>query len=304
MFTIIKPGTKIDFIAKKNIFIFISLLLIVISTFLVFTRGINYGIDFTGGVELQVRFNKDVDIQNLRLAMSSVKGSDDLQVQSFGDKDNEFLVRLQGGEKNLEKLSSDITDQFNKTYGINSFDILKIDIVGPKVGKELRNSGIYAVLYALIGILIYITLRFDFKYSPGAVIALMHDVIITVGIFSLLQIQFTLSTIAALLTIVGYSLNDTVVVFDRIRETTGKNKGVIAVSLINKALNETLSRTLLTSFTTLLVVICLFLFGGPVIMNFALALLIGIFVGTYSSIFIATPSLIFFDKLREKKKNQ
>lgn len=302
MFTIIKPGTNIDFLGKKNICIFISLLLVIISIFLVFTRGINYGIDFTGGIELQVKFNKDVDIKDLRLALSNIKGKDDLQVQSFGDKANEFLIRLQGEEENLEKVSSGITEQFNKSYGSDSFEVLKTDIVGPKVGAELRSSGFYAVLYALIGILIYITLRFDFKYSPGAVIALIHDVIITVGIFSLLQIQFTLSTIAALLTIVGYSLNDTVVVFDRIREVVGKNKGIIAPSLINKALNDTLSRTILTSFTTLLVVICLFIYGGSVIMNFSIALLIGITVGTYSSLFIATPSLMFFDKLREKKK--
>jgi len=299
MFTIIKANLNIDFLGKRNFFIFLSSVLVIASLILIFTRGINYGIDFTGGIELHVKFNNSVDIKNLRDNLNSLESTDELGVQNFGDSDLEYLIRFKGSQENVEKLNKDITESFNTNYGIGAYEILKVDMVGPRVGKELRNSGFYAVLYALIGILLYIAIRFDFKYSPGAVVALIHDVIITVGVFSLFQRQFSLSTIAALLTIVGYSLNDTVVVFDRIRETIGK--GSLAISIVNKAINDTLSRTILTSITTLIAVICLSIFGGPILFDFALALLIGITVGTYSTLFIATPTLLYFDKLYSKK---
>lgn len=301
MFTFIKPDINIDFMGKRLFFAFVSATLLIISLILIFTRGINFGIDFTGGVEIQAKFNSDVDVKDLRLTLTGIKGHDDLQVQRLGEEHNEFLIRFKGEEKDLDSLSASITNIFKEKYGDGSFEILKVDMVGPKVGKELRNSGFYAILYALIGILIYITIRFDFKYSPGAVLCLVHDVIITIGVFSLLQREFSLTTIAALLTIVGYSLNDTVVVFDRIRETVGKTKGVIASSLVNKALNETLSRTTLTSLTTLFVVIALFFFGGLVLRDFALALLIGITIGTYSSIYIASPIMLLMEKYFAKK---
>jgi preprotein translocase subunit SecF len=299
MFMIVKPNINIDFVGKRAFFIFLSTVLILASLILIFTRGINYGIDFTGGIEIQVKFNDNVEIQELRNNLNEIKGADDLGVQSFGDNSNEFLIRLKGEESNIDHLNKSITQSFIDNYGQDKFEVLKVDMVGPRVGKELRTSGFLAVLYALIGILIYVAIRFDFKYSPGAVAALIHDIIITVGVFSLLQRQFSLSTIAALLTIVGYSLNDTVVVFDRLRETIGKS--TLALSLVNKALNDTLSRTILTSLTTLLVVICLFIFGVPVIFDFALALLIGITVGTYSTLFVAIPTVLYFDKLYSKK---
>jgi preprotein translocase subunit SecF len=231
-----------------------------------------------------------------------VKG--DLQVQSFGDSSfHEFLIRVEGEEKELDKLTKSIQKTLEEKYGKDTHEIRRIDIVGPKVGSELRRDGFYSIIYALVGILIYIAFRFDYKFSPGAVAALIHDVVITLGIFSLLQYQFTLSTIAALLTIIGYSLNDTIVVYDRIRETMGKLKGTVLESVINKALNETLSRTLLTSLTTLIVVAMLLIFGGSVIRDFAFALMIGVLVGTYSSIFIASPVLINMDRILNKKKD-
>lgn len=301
MFTFIKADINIDFMGNRLFFSFVSITLIIISLILIFTRGINFGIDFTGGASIQVKFKEAVDVKELRMGLTEIKSNDALQVQSLGDQNNEFLLTFKGEEKQLDTLNSSITQVLKDKYGDGSFEILKTDMVGPKAGKELRNSGFYACLYALLGILIYITIRFDFKYSPGAVACLIHDIIITVGIFSLLQREFSLTTIAALLTIVGYSINDTVVIFDRIRETVGKSKGVIAPSLVNKALNETLSRTVLTSLTTLFVVTSLFFFGGLVIRDFALALLIGIVVGTYSSVYIASSLMLLMDKYFSKK---
>lgn len=305
MFKIIKPNTNINFMSKRHFFIGLSFLLLLVSVFLFATKGLNYGIDFTGGIELQVKFKKDTKIVDVRNSLKKLNLKA-LEVQSFGEEDvNEFLLRIKGQEEKLTQTIKVIEGNLDANFGKGSYDVRKVDLVGPKVGKELRKKGFYAIIYALIGILIYIALRFDYKFSPGAVLALVHDVLITVGIFSLFKIQFTLSTIAALLTIVGYSLNDTIVVYDRIRETMEKLKGTVFQSVINRAINDTLSRTILTSLTTLAVVSMLLFYGGSVIKDFALALFIGVIVGTYSSIFIASPILLDIDKaISKKEKNK
>jgi preprotein translocase subunit SecF len=304
MLRIIKPNTNINFMSKRHVFMGLSFLLLIISIFLFSTKGLNYGIDFTGGIELQVKFKNNTKIVEVRKSLSRLNLRA-LEVQSFGEENiNEFLLRIKGQEEKLTETIKNIENNLSSSFGNDSYDVRKVDLVGPKVGKELRSKGFYAIIYALIGILIYIALRFDYKFSPGAVLAIVHDVLITIGIFSLFKIQFTLSTIAALLTIVGYSLNDTIVVYDRIRETMEKLKGTVFQGVINRAINDTLSRTILTSLTTLAVVSMLLLYGGNIIKDFALALFIGVVVGTYSSIFIASPVLLDIDKAMHKKKEK
>jgi preprotein translocase subunit SecF len=194
--------------------------------------------------------------------------------------------------------------KLSDNFATGDYEIRKVDVVGPKVGRELKLSGLYALIYAMLGIFIYIAIRFDYKFSPGAVIALLHDSIIVVGVFAITQYQFTLSTIAALLTVIGYSVNDTIVVYDRIRETMAKQKGTSLHDVINRGINDTLRRTVLTSFTTMLVVTMLLIFGGATLWDFSLALFVGILVGTYSSIFVASPIIILFNKLAEQKTNK
>lgn len=299
MVSFIKPNTNIKFMANRYLFMTISLILVVISLVFIFTKGLSYGIDFTGGVEVQIKFEegRNIDISEIRKVVNSLNlGS--VQVQNFEDT-NDFLIRIEGEKEGLNQTSKEIEAAISKNFG--NYELRKVDLVGPRVGEELRQRGFYSILYALIGILIYIALRFDYKFSPGAVLSLIHDLIITMGIFSIFKLPFTLSTIAALLTIVGYSLNDTIVVYDRIRETMGDLKGVVLSGVIDRAINDTLSRTILTSFTTLLVVAMLVIFGGGAIQDFAIALFIGVVVGTYSSIFIAAPILLDIDRMTDKK---
>ncbi len=290
----IKPGVNIDFIGKRKIFISISVALILIGLISIFIKGgLKYGIDFAGGTIIQVKFNHPISIGDLRKV---IKGA---QIQNFGDSKDEFLIKYPLTKTSTEKLQRKIETILSKKFGKGNYIIRRVEMVGPKIGKDLRRKGAIAILISLIGILIYVTLRFEFRFALGAVLALFHDVLITLGIFSILNKEFDLTVVAAFLTIVGYSLNDTIIVFDRIRENMQKFLKMDFPSLINRSVNETLSRTILTSGTTFFVVLALFLFGGGVIHNFALALLIGIIVGTYSSIYIASPLVLLFEK---KKK--
>ena len=287
----IKPGVNIDFIGKRKIFISISIALILIGLISIIVRGgLKYGIDFAGGTIIQVKFKKKVTIGELRKVIK--KGT----IQNFGDTGDEFLIRYPLTKADTEKLQQDLKLKLTKSFGKNSFEIRRVEMVGPKIGKDLRRKGVIAVIISLIGILIYVTIRFEFRFALGAVLALFHDVLITLGIFSILNKEFDLTVLAAFLTIVGYSLNDTIIVFDRIRENMNKYLKTKFPTIINRSVNETLSRTILTSGTTFFVVLALFLFGGGVIHDFALALLIGIIVGTYSSIYIASPLVLLFEK--------
>jgi preprotein translocase subunit SecF len=224
-------------------------------------------------------------------------------VQRFGDDPNEFLIRVQESTKEKD-LSAMISGSLNTVYGDGKVDIRRVEMVGPQVGKDLREKGLLSIAYAMIGILIYISWRFELRYAIGAIIALLHDVLITLGAFSITGREIDLPIIAAFLAIIGYSLNDTIIVYDRIRENFGKHKKEGFASVINSSINETLSRTILTSGTTMLVVAALFIFGGGVIHNFAFAMLVGILVGTYSSIFVASPILILWDDFRAGGKKK
>ncbi|WP_456470412.1 protein translocase subunit SecF [Caminibacter sp.] len=279
-----------DFMGKRKIFVSISLFLIVLSLFSIFTKGFNWGIDFKGGIEIQVRFEKPVDIAEVRKYVSKeFKGAN---ITTFGAP-NEILIRL-----NVDKVSSDLQKSLGAEIKkllspLGKVEIRRVDIVGAKVGNELKEKGLQAFIFSIIGILIYVAFRFEWRFAVASVLALMHDTIISLGAVSAFNIEVNLDVLAAILTLMGYSLNDTIVVFDRIREEVRETKIKDLATLINIAISKTLSRTVLTSLTTFFVVFTLFLFGGEIIKPFSFTLLVGIIVGTYSSIFIASPLLIW-----------
>tara|TARA_Y100001960_G_C14701075_1_gene841658 strand:- start:787 stop:1617 length:831 start_codon:yes stop_codon:yes gene_type:complete len=261
---------------------------------LIIKGGPKLSIDFTGGTIAQLQFDEEIEIVDLRLKLMQ-SGFQNTEIVEFGSP-KEVLIKMQTSDS-----SNEISEKLNKILD-ESFTIRRIESVGPKIGKELQSDAILAIALALSMILLYIGFRFDFYYAIGSVLALIHDVLITLGIFSLLSYEIDLSIIAAFLTIVGYSLNDTIVVFDRIRENIPKHVKKTLEEVINVSLNQTLSRTIITSFTTLIVVMVLFYFGGEVIHLFAFALIVGVFIGTYSSMFIASPVIVMLDKKAKNKK--
>ena len=281
--------TNIDFISKQKITGFLSIALIVAGiASLIMKGGPLLSIDFTGGTVAQVKFEKPVELGQLRETLSDY-GFKGAEIVEFGSPD-EILIKTQ-----FSGSSSEISEKLTLALG-NSFTLRRVESVGPKIGKELQTDALKAIGLALLLILIYITFRFDRYYALGSVMALIHDVLITLGVFSLLDYEINLSIIAAFLTIVGYSLNDTIVVFDRIRENIPKIMKKTLNDVVNISLNETLNRTVITSLTTMMVVVILFLWGGKVINLFAFALIIGVFVGTYSSLFVASPVMVYFEK--------
>ena len=294
---LIKQNTNIQFLKYKKITLFISLIFCIVSFFSLFINGLNFGIDFKGGSLIEVRSDESINISNVRSRLSLLNLGD-VQIQNFGSEKN-ILVRVEASssENNSSVLSS-ITNEL-QTFG----EIQRTEVVGPKISSELIQKGILAIISAVGLMLFYIWIRFEWQFSLGAVLALIHDVIITIGIFSFFQIEFNLSIIAALLTIIGYSMNDTVVVYDRIRENLRKYKKQDLYDLINSSINQTLSRTVLTSFTTLLALFSLYIFGGQVIKGFTLAMIIGVFIGTYSSTFIASQLLHILGVKRDWSKN-
>ena len=268
----------------------VSVVLLLISVISLVTFKLNVGIDFTGGSIIEVGYQQAVELEPIRTALEA-DGFGDAIVQHFGSA-QEVLIRLvpEAGKDKAE-ISSQVIGLLQAASD-TSIDVRRVDFVGPQVGEELTEDGGLAVLYALIAILIYVAFRFEYRFSLGAVAALVHDVIITLGIFSVLQLDFDLSVLAAILAVIGYSLNDTIVVFDRVRENFRKIRKKTSIEIVNTSVNQTISRTLMTSFTTLLVLLSLFFLGGEVIHAFALALIIGVVVGTYSSIYVATTSAL------------
>ncbi len=343
----IKPDININFISKKKIAFFISLAMILVSiASLLIHKGPRYGIDFSGGTLIQIKFSAPESLKNIKFGLASIdlgKSS----VQQFGDqKDNEYLIRTDMSVMTSQGFSSKVQKALEASTG-NEVDIRRVEMVGPQVGKDLREKALFAMFYALLFISIYISGRFELKwvlsgimagalmgavyllsvfnvsvpyliaaalivtlslfwflelkYAMGAIVALIHDVTITVGIFSIFDKEFTLPIIAALLTIIGYSLNDTIIVFDRIRENLRKYHKNPMEFIINRSVNETLSRTILTSLTTLVVLVALFALGGGIIHDFAFAMIIGVFIGTYSSVYVASPILLAWHGRGRKK---
>jgi len=343
----IKPDININFVSKRKIAFFISMVMILVSIASLFIhKGPRYGIDFAGGTLIQVKFSAPASLNNIKSGLAAIdlgKSS----VQQFGDQgDNEYLIRTDRSIMTSQGFSTKVQEALETSTG-NKIDIRRVEMVGPQVGKDLREKALFAMFYALLFITIYISGRFELKwvlsgvmagalmgavyllsvfnvsvpylilaalivtlvlfwflelkYAMGAIVALIHDVTITVGIFSIFGKEFTLPIIAALLTIIGYSLNDTIIVFDRIRENSRKYHKNPLEFIINRSVNETLSRTILTSLTTLVVVVSLFVLGGGIIHDFAFAMIIGVVTGTYSSVYVASPILLAWQSRGRKK---
>ena len=288
-----KNETRFDFMGKIKAAMIISGIVILIGLgSIVISGGLKYGIDFAGGTLVQLQFKSPPDIEVIRDGLKTI-GLGESTIQEFGSK-KDILIKVERSEEKLEAVGAMVKRSLSGKFHSDDIIVERVEMVGPKVGRDLREKALLSILYAIIGIVIYISWRFEFQYAIAAIIALIHDVLVTMGAFSVLDKEFTLVIVAAFLTIIGYSLNDTIVVFDRIRENL-RRKGKRSLSeIINSSINQTLSRTLLTSGTTLLVVLALFFFGGEIIHDFSFALLVGVFVGTYSSIFIASVFLVYW----------
>ncbi len=285
----VPTGTRIDFMRWRRMAGMASAVLVTLSVVLFLGVGLNYGIDFRGGILIEIRTEGPADIGQLRSELSTLDLGE-VELQEFGEP-TDVLIRIerQAGEEREQLKAVEVVKE---ALG-PGVDYRRVEFVGPKVGAELIEAGITAVLLALAAMLIYIWFRFEWQFGVGAVVALMHDVILTIGVFSLLGLEFNLSTVAAVLTIAGYSINDTVVIYDRVRENLRKYKTLPLDDLLNLSVNDTLSRTILTSVTTLLALLCLFFFGGQVIKGFSFAMIWGVIVGTYSSIWVAVPLLVY-----------
>lgn len=286
-----KTAPHFDFMAKRKMAISISLLLVVGSIASLATRSLNFGLDFSGGTLIEMGYQHTVDLNAVRDKLSTA-GFKDAVVQNFGTS-QEIIVRLAPKEEGVNRadLSTQIIELL-KTTSEQEIHMRRVEFVGPQVGEELAEQGGLAVLYALICIFIYVFFRFEWRFAAGAVVALFHDVLITLGVFSVLQLDFDLTVLAACLAVIGYSLNDTIVVFDRIRENFRKIRKRSSEQIVNTSLNQTLARTLVTSLTTLLVLVSLFVVGGELIRGFSTALIIGVIVGTYSSMYIASSTAL------------
>ena len=282
----------------------IALTLVTISLVLLIFKGLNYGIDFKGGTLIELRSSDSkINVSSLRDNLNQMDLGD-VSVKKFGN-DQDYLVKFENND-NKKNTINEIRSNLDKSFG-NNFDFRRVENVGPKVSAELLKSGIIAISVSLAIMLIYIWIRFEWQFSLGAIVALFHDVIITIGIFSILSLEINLSIIAAVLTIVGYSMNDTVVIYDRIRENLNKHNKLNISEIANLSINETLSRTIITSITTLLALLSIYILGGEILRGFSFAMILGVLIGTYSSIFVAAPVLKFFKvsyKTLEKKEEK
>lgn len=293
---LIKTKSAINFMGKRSIAMIFSAILLLVAVASIMTRGLNLGIDFTGGTLIEVGYTQDANLPAIRETLAQ-GGQGDASVQQFGAA-KDVLIRLAKSDQPSSTLSNEVFSILSKAVD-GQVELRRVEFVGPQVGDELTEDGFLAVLVALMAILIYVALRFEWRFAVGSVVALIHDVMITIGLFSLLQIEFDLPVLAAVLAVIGYSLNDTIVVFDRVRENFRKMRKGTSESIINSSLTQTLSRTLMTSLTTILVLLALFFLGGEIIHGFAFALLVGVFVGTYSSIYVASTSALILGVSKE-----
>ncbi|MGB5093932.1 MAG: protein translocase subunit SecF [Parvibaculum sp.] len=293
---LVPDHTDFKFVKYRHIAVGISVVIMVLSVILMFTKGLNFGIDFRGGTVMEVASQQPIDIADMRSRLNGL-GLGEVQLQKFGG-DNNVLIRVGAHATETAQQSQAGIDKIKAELG-SGIEYRRIETVGPQVSGELVWSATMAVVVSIALMFAYIWFRFEWQFGLGAVLALAHDVLATIGVFSLMQFEFNLTTIAALLTIVGYSMNDTVVVFDRIRESLRKYKKMDLGELIDLSINDTLSRTIMTSVTTLLALLALFIFGGEVISSFTFAMIFGILIGTYSSIFVAAPVLIWIGVKRD-----
>ena len=286
---------KVDFMSIHKIALMLSIVFMIGSLILVFTKGLNYGIDFAGGVLIEARIESNPDISKIREALSNK--IDDIHIQESGE--NDVLIRVSKASQNQDKLIKKIQDILEENF--DKVEYRKIDFVGPQVGSELIFKGFLALFLSFIFIMIYIWIRFDWQFGLGGIFALLHDAIVTLGFFSITGLEFNLTSIASILTIIGYSINDSVVIYDRIRENLRKFSKMDLITLINSSTNSTLSRTILTASTTLISLLALIFFGGEALFSFSVATFFGIALGTYSSIYISAPILLYFDPRKKEE---
>lgn len=293
---IIRTDTNYNFVSLMKPAVILSVAVIIIGiASLIWHGGPNYGIDFAGGSLIQIKFQNEPNADKIRSALKPM-GFEGSIIQQYGP--NEVIVRTAEASTDPKGLTSRIDEALTSAFGKGTYEVRRIEMVGPKVGKDLTKKALLAIVFSWIGILIYVGVRFEFRYALGGIIALIHDVLITVTFLSVFDKEFDLNIVAALLTIIGYSINDTIVIFDRIRENSRKNVKLSLFDVINTSVNQTLSRTILTSLTVFIVLLILFFFGGPVIHDFNFALLVGTVAGVYSTVFIASPIVLLFEKIK------
>jgi preprotein translocase subunit SecF len=301
---LIRHDTRFDFIGKKKFTLWISAIAILISFGSVFFHGgLRYGVDFSGGLVAEIKFSKPVDVSELRSATEAI-GLKDAVVQKFGGE-NEFLIRVEKSSSDLEAMSKSIQTSLQEQFKGKPLEIRRVEVVGPKVGKDLKTKAMWAVGLAFVAILIYVAFRFhEFAYGLGGIVALFHDVVVTFGAISIFNIEFSLNVLAVILTIIGFSINDTIVIFDRVRENIKKMRKETLVTIFNVSINETLGRTILTTGTVMMVVLILFFFAGEVIHDFTIALIVGLITGTYSTVYIASPVVLLWEQNISKGKGR
>lgn len=292
---LVKPGININFVGRLKYAVAFSIILTFICVVSILWKGLYYGIDFAGGTLVQIKFHQKTSADDIRKVLNQI-GIDDSVIQPFGS--DQVVIRTVKSSSDMKGLSSKIEGSLNAAYGKDAFQVQRVEVVGPKIGKDLTRKALLAVIFSWIGMLIYIAFRFDLRYAVGGIVGVIHDVIVVVGIFSIFNIEFTLTIVAALLTIIGYSIHDTIVLFDRVRENVRKDSKKDLGTIMNESINQTLSRTILTSLTVVIVVAVLLFFGGAVIHDFAFALLVGVIFGTYSSVFIASPVVLVWENIR------
>lgn len=298
MMELIKPGINIDFVGKLKYAVVFSTILILIGIgSIIYHGGLNPGIDFAGGTIIQVKFQKNVSADQIRAAIQSTKLSNSI-IQQFGA--NEFLIRTHESFSDQQILATNVQQPLTAAFN-QDYEIRRVEVVGSKVGADFTRKAIIAVILSWLAILIYVAWRFEFRYAAGGILALVHDTVIVIGAVSIMNMEFTISILAAVIFVIGFSINDTIVTLDRIKEIVKKNPKQKLSDVINSAINQTLSRTILTSLTVFFTVLALYIFGGAVIRDFAFALLIGTVVGTYSTIYIACTSVLLFEKIQSTK---
>jgi preprotein translocase subunit SecF len=301
---VIRPDTRFDFIGKKKFALWISTVAILLSVgSIAYHGGLRYGVDFAGGLLIQLRFAKATEVSEIRNALERM-GSKDAMVQNFGGE-NEFLIRIEKASEDIDKKSQEIQASLRQQFKDKGVEIRRVEVVGPKVGKDLKTKALWAVGLALLAIMIYVAFRFhQFGYGLGGIAALFHDIIVTFGAISILNLEYSLSLMAVILTIIGFSINDTIVIFDRVRENIKKIRKENLPTIFNVSINETLGRTILTSGTVMIVVLILFFFGGDVIHDFTIALIVGLVTGTYSTMYVASPVVLLWEQYVTKRKRR
>ncbi len=301
---LIPPNTRINFIGKRKYTVWISAVAILMSLGSIFLHGgLRYGVDFAGGLLIQIRFSKPVDVSEVRSTMEAM-GSKEANVQNFGGE-NEFLIRIEKSSEDLEGMSKKIQTALQERFKDKAPEIRRVEVVGPKVGKDLKKKALWAVGLSFVAILIYVAWRFrTVAFGLGGIAALLHDILVTYGAISFFQLEYSLPLLAVILTIIGFSINDTIVIFDRVRENVKKMRKESLETIFNVSINETLGRTILTSGTVMMVVLILFFFGGPVIHDFTTAFIIGLISGTYSTVYIASPVVLLWEKLLSGRRRK